>query len=251
MVTGGGVVEWLCCLWFNCFSLDGFWFKSHCVQNFIAYFWAPYTKSPPRFRGFLWVFMGFHGFSEVVITSNLGGPVGVVGGLGEVCSTSVPTLWALQSQLFGHVKMDTVHSSAIEFGTIENSLTAKCCRWSIKKSSDWELFSPHKHIPMQISLVIAPPVQRGFAIPGVVWKISLEVPTKLLKFSLSDDIISFLLWTCTYMLLEYFLFAIHEKPVVPHQFFGNPCPMLLFPTPGVCSPPSLRIPCAGCISVKS
>ena len=28
--------------------------------------------------------MGFHGFSEVVITSNLGGPVGVVCGLGEV-----------------------------------------------------------------------------------------------------------------------------------------------------------------------
>ena len=28
--------------------------------------------------------MGFHGFLEVVITSNLGGPVGVVGGLGEV-----------------------------------------------------------------------------------------------------------------------------------------------------------------------
>ena len=45
--------------------------------NFIAYFWAPY--SPPRFlrfQGFLWVFMGFHGFLEVVITSNLGGPVG-------------------------------------------------------------------------------------------------------------------------------------------------------------------------------
>ena len=84
MVTGGGVAEWLCCLWFDCFSLDGFWFKSHCVQIFIAYFWAPYTKSPPRFWGFLWVFMGFHGFLEVVITSNLGGPVGVVGGLGEV-----------------------------------------------------------------------------------------------------------------------------------------------------------------------
>ena len=54
------------------------------MQIFIAYFWVPYTKNPLRFQGFLWVFMGFHGFSEVEITSNLGGPVGVVGGLGEV-----------------------------------------------------------------------------------------------------------------------------------------------------------------------
>ena len=65
MVTGGGIAEWLHCLWFNCFSLDGFQFKSHCVQIFIAYFWAPYTKSPLRFWGFLWVFMGLHGFLEV------------------------------------------------------------------------------------------------------------------------------------------------------------------------------------------
>ena len=34
--------------------------------------------------------MGFHGFLEVVIASNLGGPVGVVGGLGEVITFKNP-----------------------------------------------------------------------------------------------------------------------------------------------------------------
>ena len=87
MVTGGSVAKWLCCLWFNWFSLDGLRFKSHCVQIFITYFWAPYTKGPPRFQGFLWVFMGFHGFPWVFGGCNhfqLGGPSWGVGGLGEV-----------------------------------------------------------------------------------------------------------------------------------------------------------------------
>ena len=61
-----------------CDSIVSHWMASgsHCVQIFIAYFGAPYTKSPLRFQGFLWVFMSLHGFLEVGITSNLGGPVG-------------------------------------------------------------------------------------------------------------------------------------------------------------------------------
>ena len=54
--------------------------------NFYSTFLGPLYQKSPEVSG---VFVGFHGFLEVVIASNLGDPVGVVGGLGEASKPSL------------------------------------------------------------------------------------------------------------------------------------------------------------------
>ena len=58
--------------------------SSPTVCKFLWHIFGPPILKAPEVLGVSVGFHGFHGFSEVAITSNLGGPVGVVGGLGEV-----------------------------------------------------------------------------------------------------------------------------------------------------------------------